>query len=199
MAPKSSRTIVAFVNDTLSGVTQYYRTIGNIWDSLYSNITLDRVYIMLAEFLIELKLNEEQDKITQIVTGSTGAAKHSMYDDYVNASKGKVPSKGKGKGGDGKGGKLTWRAPCNEFWVPEGCSQGHHCPKYHPRRQPGRCAYVAPRVTIPLNAHVQSSLKPRMPSGMTPHGSRKKSNGRSLHGRLKGMKLPRQERQRQEV
>ena len=29
-----------------------------------------------------------------------------------------------------------------------------------------------------------------MPSGMTPHGSRKKSNGRSLHGRL-SMKLPR--------
>ena len=21
-----------------------------------------------------------------------------------------------------------------------GCSQGHHCPKFHPRRQPGRCA-----------------------------------------------------------
>ena len=37
---------------------------------------------MLAEFLIELKLNEEQDKITQIVTGSNGAAKHSMYDEY---------------------------------------------------------------------------------------------------------------------
>ena len=53
------RTIcVAFVNDTLSGVTQYYRTVGNVWDSLYakhqlreSNITLDRVYAMLAEFL----------------------------------------------------------------------------------------------------------------------------------------------------
>ena len=103
MAPRSSRTIVAFVNDTLSGVTQYYRTVGNIWDSLYSkhqlrasNITLDRCYIMLAEILIELKLSKEQDKITQIVTGSNGAAKHSMYDDYVNASKGKVPSKGKG-------------------------------------------------------------------------------------------------------
>ena len=60
------RTIVAFVNDTLSGIIQYYRTVGNIWDSLYgkhqlreSNITLDRVYAMLAEFLIELKLHEE--------------------------------------------------------------------------------------------------------------------------------------------
>ena len=141
------RTVVAFVNDTLSGVTQYYRTVSNIWDSLYSkhqlrdsNITPDRVYVMLAEFLIELKLNEEQDKITQIVTRSNGAVKHSMNDEYVNASEGKVPSKGKGKGGDGKGGKSTWRAPCNEFWKPDGCSQGHYCPKYHPRRQPGRCA-----------------------------------------------------------
>ena len=72
------RTIVAFVNDTLSGITQYYRTVGNIWDSLYgkhqfreSNITLDRVYAMLAEFLIELKLHEERDKIAQIATGSS--------------------------------------------------------------------------------------------------------------------------------
>ena len=141
------RTIVAFVNDTLSGVTQYYRTVGNVWDSLYakhqlreSSITLDRVYTMLAEFLIELKLNGEQDKIVQIVTGSSGTAKNSMCDEYVNASKAKVPSKGKGKARDGKGGKSTWRAPCDEFWKPGGCSQGHHCPKYHPRRQPGRCA-----------------------------------------------------------
>ena len=105
-----------------------------------SNITLDRVYNMLAQFLIELKLNEEQDKISQIVTGSSGAAKHSMYDEYINASKGKVPSKGKDKGGDSKGGKSNRRAPCDEFWKPGGCSQGHHCPKFHPRRQPGRCA-----------------------------------------------------------
>ena len=54
--------------------------------------------------------------------------------------KGKVPSKGKGEGGDGKGGKSTWCASCNALWKPDGCSQGHHCPKYHPRRQPGRCA-----------------------------------------------------------
>ena len=37
-----------------------------------SNITPDRVYTMLAELLIELKLHEEQDKIAQIVTGSSG-------------------------------------------------------------------------------------------------------------------------------
>ena len=141
------RTIVAFVNDTLSGITQYYRTVGNIWDSLYgehqlreSNITSDRVYAMLAEFLIELKLHEEQDKIAQIVTGSSSTVKHSMYDEYINASKGKVPAKGKGKQGDGKGGKSKWRAACDKYWKPGGCSQGHNCPKYHPRRQPGRCA-----------------------------------------------------------
>ena len=86
----------------LSGVTQYYRRVGNVWESLYakhqlreSNITLDRVYTMLAEFLIELKLHEEQDKIAQIVTGSSGTAKHSMYDEYINASKGKIPVQGK--------------------------------------------------------------------------------------------------------
>ena len=118
--------------------TQYYRTVGNVWDSLYakqqlreSNITLDRIYTMLAEFLIELKLHEEQDKIAQIITGSSGTAKCSMYDEYINASKGKVPSKGN---------KSNWRSACEEYWKPGGCSQGHRCPKYHPRRQPGRCA-----------------------------------------------------------
>ena len=52
---------------------------------------------MLAEFLIELRLHEEQDKIAQIVTGSSSTVKHSMYDEYINASKGKVLAKGKGK------------------------------------------------------------------------------------------------------
>ena len=43
---------------------------------------------MLSEFLIELKLNEEQEKITQIVTGNSGTQmKPSAYDEYVNASK----------------------------------------------------------------------------------------------------------------
>ena len=62
---------------------------------------------MLAEFLIELKLHEEQDKITQIVTGSSSTAKHSMHDEYINASKGKISVKGKGKQGDGKGGEFN--------------------------------------------------------------------------------------------
>ena len=28
------RTVVAFVTETMSGITQYYRTVGNFWDSL---------------------------------------------------------------------------------------------------------------------------------------------------------------------
>ena len=75
----------------MNGIMQYYRTIGNIWVTLYSkhqlrdsDITLDRVYNMLAEFLIELKLNEEQHKITQIATGSSGSqVKLSAYDYYI--------------------------------------------------------------------------------------------------------------------
>ena len=46
---------------------------------------------MLSEFLIEVKLNEEQDKITQIVTGDNNTQmKPTAYDEYINASKGKV-------------------------------------------------------------------------------------------------------------
>ena len=36
--------------------------------------------------------------------------------------------------------KQNWRPPRNGYWKPEGCQHGHHCPKYHPRRQAGRCA-----------------------------------------------------------
>ena len=137
------RTLVAFVIETMNGITQYYRTIGNIWDTLNSkhHITLNRVYAMLSEFLMELKLNEEQEKITQIVTSNSGTQmKPSAYDEYVNVSKDKMQQKGKGKGGDGKGGKRNWRLPCNDYWRPEGCQHGYHCPRYHSRRQPGRCA-----------------------------------------------------------
>ena len=69
------RTWVEFVIETLSAVIQHLRTIGNIGDALYTkhelrdfDITLDRVYSMLSEFLIELKLNEGHEKLTQIVT-----------------------------------------------------------------------------------------------------------------------------------
>ena len=69
-----------------------------MWDNLYakhqmrdSDITLDRVYIMLSKFLIEVKLSEEQDKIAQTVSGSNGAQmKPTAYDEYVNANKGKM-------------------------------------------------------------------------------------------------------------
>ena len=58
---------------------------------------------MLSEFLIELKLNEEQEKMTQIVTGSSGTQmKPSGYDEYMNANKGKVQQKGKGRVETGK-------------------------------------------------------------------------------------------------
>ena len=48
---------------------------------------------------------------------------------------------------------------------------------------------VARHATILLNAHIQSSPKPRMPRGMRPRGNKKKSNGRSLHGRPKSIRL----------
>ena len=50
-----------------------------------------------------------------------------MYDEYIDASKGKVPVKGKGKQGDGEGGKSNWRSACEDYWKPGGCSQGHSC------------------------------------------------------------------------
>ena len=114
---------------------------------------------MLEEFLIELKLYEEQNKITQIVTGSSGSVKLSMYDDYINASKGKIHSKGKGKGGSGKGGKSSWRAPCNEDWKPDGCSQDTSVRSIIQRDSQDDVQSVALLVTILLKAHVQSSLK----------------------------------------
>ena len=49
-------------------------------------------------------------------------------------SKGKV-QKRKGKGGEGKSGKQNWRQLCNDYWKPDGCQHGHHCPKYHPMVQ----------------------------------------------------------------
>ena len=128
---------------SLSAVTQRYRAIGNTWDNPYtkhqlrdSDITLDRVYAMISEFLIELKLNKEQAKITQIMAGANHSQmKPSAYDEYVNASKGKV-QKGKGKGAEGKGNKQNWRQPYSNYWS-DGCGLGHNCPRYHPRRQPG--------------------------------------------------------------
>ena len=61
----------------MSSITQYYRAIGNIWDTLYSKHQLRDSDIswtesmQCSEFLIELKPNEEQEKITQIVIGNS--------------------------------------------------------------------------------------------------------------------------------
>ena len=133
------RTLVAFVIETMNAVIQYYRTIGNIWDALYpkhqlrdSDTTLDRVYSMLSEFLIELKLSAEQEKITQIVTASSNTQMKPCADnEYINASKGKVQPKGNElKGEDGKNNKQNWRQACSDYWRPDECQLGHHCPKY---------------------------------------------------------------------
>ena len=43
----------------------------------------------------------------------------------------------------------------------------------------------------PHSVLVQSSLKPRMPSGMSPLGHMKKKNGMTVNGSLKSMKRPR--------
>ena len=54
-----------------------------------SDVNINRVYNTLSEFLIEVKLTEQQDKIAQIVTDSAGTQMKPMaYDEYVNASKG---------------------------------------------------------------------------------------------------------------
>ena len=82
-------------------------------------------------------------------------------------ARGKVPAKGKGKQREGKGQQSKWRPACDDYWKPGGCSQGHNCPKYHPRRQPGRCANVVLPDTLLRSVLVQSNLKPRMPSGMS--------------------------------
>ena len=199
------RTVITFVQEVLSGITQYYRTVGNLWDSLYlkhqlreSNLTLERVYAMLAEFLIELRLHKDQDKIAQIVTGSSSTVKHSMYEEYINASKGKVPAKEKGKQGDGKGAKFQWRPACEDYWKPGGCSQGHNCPRYHPRRQPSRCAICGStkHVTSQCSRPVKPKLKPRMPNGMSLLGIVKKTNGMTINGSRKSMRRPRERKEK---
>ena len=105
-----------------------------------SDMNMDRVYSMLSEFLIEVKLTEEKDKITQVATGSTNAqVKPTAHDEYVNASKRKV-QEGKVQGTDRKGTPKNWHQPCSDFCKPDGCSLGRNSPKYHPRRQSRRCA-----------------------------------------------------------
>ena len=109
------------------------------------------------------KFQEKQLRRSKVTTYPSSTVKHSMYDEHINASKGKVPVKGKGKQGDGKGGKTKWRAPCDDYWKPGGCSQGHHCPKYHPRRQTGRRAicgsthHITSQCTCPVKPKAKNA------------------------------------------
>ena len=192
------RTIITFVHEVLNVITQYYRTVGNIWDSLYlkhqlreSNLTLQRVYAMLAEFLIELRLHDEQDKIAQIVTGSSSTVKHSMYEEYITGRKGKVPAKGKGKKGDGK-----VPSPSGDRHAKTIGSQAvaHKVTIVHGIIRGDSQADVQSVVLRSMSLHsvlAQSSLKPRMPSGMILLGPTKKMNGMTINGSQKSIKRPR--------
>ena len=107
------RTLVAFVIETMNGITQYYRTIGNIngmhallQASAFETPTspLDQsVCDMLLEALdASIKLNEEQEKIAlrscDPATTRWRQMKPSEYDEYINASKGQDGNRrGKGK------------------------------------------------------------------------------------------------------
>ena len=133
------RTLVAFVQDTLSGACQSQRQIGNIWDSLFQkhnlrqpSLTLEKFYDMLNAFLTEVKMIEEQQQLTDIVTNTAPSLKPSEYDVYMSSMK------GKGKSSKDKS-RTKWREPCAEWWKPQGCSKGQQCPKYHPGKTPGRC------------------------------------------------------------
>ena len=191
------RTIIAFVQEVLSGITQYYRTVGNIWDSLYqkhqlreSNLTLERVYAMLVEFLIELRLHEEQDKITQIVTGSSTSVKYSMYDEYVGASRGKCLPKRKASSEMAKVNSLNGdqhvktignQAVAHKVIIVRGIIHGDSQVDVQ---------YVVPRDMRPVSVLVQSNLRPRMPSGMSLPVLGKNPNGKMIKARLRSMRRP---------
>ena len=59
-------------------------------------------------------------------------------------------------------GKSKRRSACEEYWKPGSCSQGHNCPKYHPRRQPGRCAICgSTESTRHYTSQCTSPVKPK--------------------------------------
>ena len=193
------RTILTFVQEVPSGITQYYRTVGNIWDSLYlkhqlreSNLTLERVYAMLAEFLIELRLHEEQEKIAQIVTGSSStvstlcmkntsmpAKGKCLPKEKANRVMGKVPS----PSGDRHAKTIGSQAVAHKAIIVQGIIRGVN--------QAG--AQSAALLSMSLHSVLaQSSLKPRMPSGMSLLGTMKAMNGMTINGSQKSMKRPRE-------
>ena len=95
---------------------------------------------MLAKFLIELKLNEEQEKITQIVAGSNGSVSSQRMTSTSMLVKGKYLLREKAKEEMVKVGSLTSVQLAMSIGSQMVAHKGHHCPKYHPRRQRGRCA-----------------------------------------------------------
>ena len=151
---------------------------------------------MLAEFLIKLKLKEEQDKISQIVTGSSGSqVTLSAYDEYINASKGKYHPKEKAEEEMEKEGSrigvylamtIGSRMVVKVVIIAQGFIQDD---------SPEDVRFVDRLVTILLNAPVQSS---RILSGVKLLGKRM-SNGRTRHGRLRSTKLQKARRKREEV
>ena len=155
----------------------------------------------MSEFLIDVQPSKEQDKITQVVTGASGAQmKPTTYDEYISASKGKA-QKGKGKGTDSKGTINNWRQPCTDYWRPDGGNLGHSCPKYPPRRRPlNDVQSVDPRSTIPHNVSDQSSRTRRKSSMRTTvHGVSQQSGmspGNPKPGRLRSMERPKARRAR---
>ena len=66
----------------------------------------------------------------------------------------------KGESTEGKGNTKNWRQPCSDYWKPDGCSLEHSSPKYHPRRQPGRCAICGS--TKHYTSQCKRLVKPKM-------------------------------------
>ena len=156
-----------------------------------SSLTLDRVYATLAEFLIELKLHEEQDKIAQIVTGSSSTGKHSMFAEYISASKGKVPAKGKGKQSDGKGTKSTWRPACDDYWKPGGCSARTQLPEVSSLSDSqADVRYVRIYQAFHLSMFSPSQAQSKNVEWEGPLGLTKTKNGMTINGSLRRMKRP---------
>ena len=175
------RILIAFVVETLSAVIQYYRKIGNIWDTLYtkhqlrdSDITLDRVYVMLSEFLSEVKLNQKQAKNTQIVTGASNTQrKPTAHDEYINASKGKI-KKAKVKVQKGKGVRRTGDSHALTTGDQmDAVSATIAACKYLPRRQPGKCAICR------STKHYAWETEEYESKGKKGKGKRSKSKGKS--------------------
>ena len=197
-------TIITFVQEVLSVITQYYRTVGNIWDALYlkhqlreSNLTLDRVYAMLAEFLIELRLHEEQEKITQIVTGSSTSVKHSMYAGtpcMMSTSmpvrerclpKGKASSemvKVNSRSGDQHAMIIGSQAVAHKVIIVRSIIQ---------EDSQVDVRYVVLPDMLPHSVLVQSNPRLRMPSGMSLSKRGKNQSGRMINARSRSTRRPR--------